>query len=51
MEEAPGRVDSKGDTSTQQTFHPMLKWTLVSAFFAPGTKETFNPGWCLQPEL
>ena len=38
-------------TSREQTFHPMLKWALVPAFFAPGTRETFSPGWCLQPGL
>ena len=38
-------------TSREQTFHPMLKWAQVPAFFAPGTRETFSPGWCLQPGL
>ena len=39
------------DTSREQTFHPMLKWALVPTFFAPGTRKTFSPGWCLQPGL
>ena len=39
------------DTSREQNFHPMLKWALVPAFFAPGTRETFSPGWYLQPGL
>ena len=38
-------------TSGEQTFHPRLKWTLVPAFFASGTRETFSRGWCLQPGL
>ena len=29
----------------------MLKWALVPVFFAPGTRETFSSGWCLQPGL
>jgi len=35
----------------EQTFHPRPKWVLASAFFAPRTRETFSPGWCLQPGL
>ena len=38
-------------TSREQTFHPRLKWALFPAFFAPGTRKTFSPGWCLQPGL
>ena len=38
-------------TSRKQTFYPRQKWTLVPVFFAPGTRETFSPGWCLQPGL
>ena len=38
-------------TSREQTFHPRPKWALVPAFFAPGTRETFSPGWCLQSGL
>ena len=29
----------------------LLKWALVLEFFAPGTKNTFSPGWWLQPGL
>ena len=28
----------QANTSREHTFDPRLKWTLVSAFFAPGTK-------------
>ena len=38
-------------TGREQIFHPMLKWALVPAFFALGARETFSPGWCLQPGL
>ena len=38
-------------TSREQTFDPRPKWALVPAFFAPGTRETFSPGWCIQPGL
>ena len=38
-------------TSREQTFDPWSKWALVLAFFAPGTRETFSPGWWLQPGL
>ena len=39
------------DTSREQTFNPQLKWALFSVFFAPGTRETFSPGWWIQPGL
>ena len=42
---------SLGRTSREQTFYPRLKWTLVPAFFASGTIETFSPGWSHQPGL
>ena len=38
-------------TSREQIFDPRPKWTLVPEFFAPGTRNTFSPGWCLQPGL
>jgi hypothetical protein len=38
-------------TSREQTFHPRPKWALVPTFFAPGTRDTFSPGWCLQSGL
>ena len=41
----------QANTSREHTFDPRLKWALVSAFFAPGTRETFSPGWWLQPRL
>ena len=44
-------VQDNSYTSREQTFYPMLKWALVPPFFALGTKETFSPGWCLQPGL
>ena len=34
--------------SREQTFDPRQKWALVPAFFAPGTRDTFSPGWWLQ---
>ena len=37
------------NTSREQTFDPRPKWALVPAFFAPGTRDTFSPGWWLQP--
>ena len=40
-----------GLTSREQTFNPRPKWALVPAFFAPGTRDTFSPGWWLQPGL
>ena len=39
------------DTSREQTFDPRLKWALVLEFFALGTRNTFSPGWWLQPGL
>ena len=39
------------DTSREQTFDPRLKWALVPAFFAPGTRDTFSLGWSYQPGL
>ena len=39
-----GAVDVLAPTSREQTFDPRLKWALVPAFFAPGTRETFSPG-------
>ena len=39
------------NTSREQTFDPRPKWTLVLAFFAPGTRDTFSPVWWLQPGL
>ena len=39
------------NTSREQTFDPRPKWALVLAFFAPGTRDTFSPGWWLQPGL
>jgi len=38
-------------TSREQTFDARLKWALVPAFFTPGTRDTFSPGWWLQPGL
>ena len=38
-------------TSREQGFDPRLKWALVPEFFAPGIRNTFSPGWCLQPGL
>ena len=38
-------------TSREQTFHLRPKWALVPVFFAPGTRETFSPGWRHQPGL
>ena len=38
-------------TGREQIFDPRLKWTLVPEFFAPGTRDTFSPGWWLQPGL
>ena len=38
-------------TSREQTFDPWPKWALVPEFFAPGTRDTFSPGWWLQPGL
>ena len=38
-------------TSREQTFDPWPKWALVPAFFALGTRDTFSPGWWLQPGL
>jgi len=37
--------------SREQTFDPRPKWVLVPVFFAPGTRETFSPGWWIQPVL
>ena len=37
--------------SREQTFDPRPKLTLVSEFFAPGTRNTFSFGWWLQPGL
>ena len=38
-------------TSREQTFDPRPKWALVPVFFAPETRETFSPGWWIQPGL
>ena len=38
-------------TSREQTFDPRSKWALVPEFFAPGTRNTFSPGWSHQPGL
>ena len=38
-------------TSREQAFDPRSKWALVPEFFAPGIRNTFSPGWCLQPGL
>ena len=38
-------------TSREQAFDPRPKWALVPEFFAPGIRNTFSPGWCLQPGL
>ena len=38
-------------TSREQTFDPRSKWAVVPEFFAPGTRNTFSPGWRLQPGL
>ena len=38
-------------TSREQTFDPRPKWALVPEFFAPGTRDTFSPGWSHQPGL
>jgi len=39
------------NTSREQTFDPRSKWALVPEFFAPGTRNTFSPGWWIQPGL
>ena len=39
------------NTSREQTFEPRSKWALVPEFFAPGTRNTFSPGWRIQPGL
>ena len=39
------------DQEEEQTFDPRPKWALVPEFFAPGTRNTFSPGWRLQPGL
>ena len=39
------------DTSREHAFDPRLKWALVLEFFVPGTRDTFSPGWWLQPGL
>ena len=39
------------NTSREQSFDPRSKWTLVLKFFAPGTRNTFSPGWSHQPGL
>ena len=38
-------------TSRETTFNPLQNLALVPVFFAPGTRETFSPGWYLQPGL
>ena len=38
-------------TSREQAFDPRPKWALVPEFFASGIRNTFSPGWCLQPGL
>ena len=38
-------------TSREQTFDPRPKWALVPVFFTPGTRDTFSPGWWIQPGL
>ena len=40
-----------GITIREQTFDPRPKWALVPAFFAPGIRNTFSPGWSHQPGL
>ena len=40
-----------GLTSREQTFDPRPKWAVVPEFFGPGTRNTFSPGWWLQPGL
>ena len=45
------QILTKAPTSREQTFDPRLKWALVPTFFAPGTRDTFSPSWCLQPGL
>ena len=51
----PARVTPKEETqaytSREQTFDPRSKWALVPEFFAPGTRNTFSPGWWIQPGL
>ena len=32
-------------TSRETTFDPLRNLALVPVFFAPGTRETFSPGW------
>ena len=39
------------NTSREQTFDPRSKWALVPVFLAPETRDTFSPGWWLQPGL
>ena len=38
-------------TSKETTFDPLRNLALVPIFFASGTRETFSPGWKLQPGL
>ena len=42
---------SVANTSREQAFDPRPKWALVPEFFVPGIRNTFSPGWCLQPGL
>ena len=45
------RSVSTGNTTREHTLERCPNWALASAFFAPGTREAFSPGWCLQPGL
>ena len=38
-------------TSREHIFDHRPKWALVLAFFTPGTRDTFSPGWWHQPRL
>ena len=38
-------------TTREQTLERCPNLALASAFFAPGTKEAFSPGWRHQPGL
>ena len=46
-----GKKKKSTYTSREQTFDPRPKWALVPEFFAPGTRNTFSPGWSHQPGL
>ena len=43
--EVGGRRFESPHTSRETTFDPLRNLALVLVFFAPGTRETFSPGW------